>query len=555
MEIKKNTITVDGIEVELNGEKNLLEVIRHAGINIPTFCYYPDLSFYGACRMCVFEDEKGRIDTSCSVPPRAGMVIKTNTERLRRYRKRILELILANHCRDCLTCEKNDNCKLREFAAVYGISDIRFPNTQPIPEIDDSSKCIVRESSKCILCGACVRVCSEIQNVGAIAFTHRSSRVTVSTTFDTPLGKTNCVGCGQCAAYCPTGAIVIKNETQKAWDNLSDDTKYMTVQVAPAVRVAIGEEFGLKSGEDCFGKIVSALRFMGFNEVYDTTVGADMTVYEESAEFVNKLESGAVLPMFTSCCPGWIQYAENNYPELLPNISSCRSPMEMLASVLKRNVKVPEGKKHIHVAIMPCTAKKYEASREEFDGKVDIVLTTVELIKMIKHCGLNFKMLAPSAPDSVYGPTSGSGVIFGVTGGVTEAVIRRVTGDYSEKTYTDLGVRGLDGVKAISLMYGERELKIAVVSGLGNTSALIEKIKAGEHFDLIEVMACPGGCINGGGQPKAMNDDEKIVRSEGLYNADKASKIRLSQENTAVKELLDELDEEKHHLLHVHYGK
>ncbi len=555
MEIKKNTITVDGIEVELNGEKNLLEVIRHAGINIPTFCYYPDLSYYGACRMCVFEDEKGRIDTSCSVTPRAGMVIKTNTKRLRDYRKRILELILANHCKDCLTCEKNENCKLREFAALYGITDIRFPNTHPIPEFDDSSKCIVRESSKCILCGACVRVCSEIQNVGAIAFTHRSSKVMVSTAFDAPLAETNCVGCGQCAAYCPTGAIVIKNETKKVWDAIGDDSKYVTVQVAPAVRVAVGKEFGLDVGEDCFGKIVSALKFMGFNEVYDTTIGADMTVYEETAEFVEKLSSGAKLPMFTSCCPGWIQYAEHNYPELLPQISSCRSPMEMLASVLKRNVELPEGKSHYHVAIMPCTAKKYEAAREEFEGKVDVVITTTELIKMIRQCGLNFKALTPSTPNSVYGPTSGAGVIFGVTGGVTEAVLRKVTGDYSKKTYTDLGVRGLDGVRVTNVKYGDLQLKIAIVSGLANTAKLIESIKAGEHYDLVEVMACPGGCINGGGQPKADYDGEVDSRSAGLYKSDKASAIRLSQQNSAVEELLDSLGHEKHELLHVHYHK
>ena len=561
MEIKKNTITVDGIEVELHGEKNLLEVIRNAGIDIPTFCYYPELSYYGACRMCVFEDERGRIDTSCSTVPRAGMVIKTNTERLRNYRKAILELILSTHCTDCTLCPKQGSCKLRTFAKIYGLTDIRFPINHTEPNIDNSSKCIVRDTRKCILCGACVRVCDEIMDVGAISFVNRSSKVTVSTAFNKPLAETNCIGCGQCAAYCPTGALVIKNETSEAWKAISDPDKYVTVQIAPAVRVAIGENFGLEAGEDCMGKIVSALRFIGFDEVYDTTVGADMTVLEESAEFLERVSNHEKMPMFTSCCPGWIQYAENNYPELLPQISTCRSPMEMLASVLHKNIDEKakaEGKTHYHIAVMPCTAKKYEAAREEFDGKVDLVITTVELIKMIRSCNLNFKKLKPSKPDSVYGPTSGAGVIFGVTGGVTEAVLRHVSdanGAEALERISYVGVRGLSGVKVTEIPFGATSLKIAIVSGLTNTAKLIERIEAGEHYDLVEVMACPGGCICGGGQPRPEDFAERVARADALYSSDKKSQIRTSRENDAVAQLLDELGEEKHHLLHVEYGK
>lgn len=399
---EKQFMTVDGMQVEINGERNILEVLRKNGIKLPTFCYHSELSIYGACRMCMVENERGGLDAACSTPPRNGMVIKTNTERLRRYRKNILELILANHCRDCTTCDYNTNCRLQALAMRYNIENVRFPNTAVSTRNEDtSSLCITRDTGKCILCGDCVRVCNEIQNVGAIDFAFRGSKMTISTAFGKPLAESPCVGCGQCAASCPTGAIVVKNDTAAVWTALENPDIKTTVQVAPAVRVAIGKALGIPEGQDCMGKIVAALRRIGFDEIYDTTFGADLTVIEESKEFLERLESGTDMPLFTSCCPGWIQYCEKKHPELLPNISTCKSPMEMFAAVLKK--KEEHGKMHFHVAVMPCTAKKFEAAREEFkkDGwpDVDAVITTQELIRMISISGIAFNEIEPEAID------------------------------------------------------------------------------------------------------------------------------------------------------------
>ncbi len=556
----KKFMTIDGVEVEINGERNILEVARKAGIDIPAFCYDPELSIYGACRMCVFENERGGIDASCSAQPRAGMVIKTNTPRLRKYRKMVLELLLANHCRECTTCPKSDDCKLRQFAFRYNLSDVRFPNSAKEGGEDKSSLSIERHPNKCILCGKCVRMCEEVQNVGAIAYGFRSSKMKIVTAFDGEIANSPCVGCGQCAAVCPVGATVVKDDSERAWAVLGDDNTEVSVQIAPAVRVAIGKEFGFKEGEPLMGKLVSALRKMGFDKVYDTSLGADMTVIEEASELLSRLKTGGKFPMFTSCCPAWVKYAEHKYPDLLDNLSTCRSPMEMFASVVKDAYK--GEKKHVHIAIMPCTAKKFEAAREELTAgggseAVDIVLTTQEIIKMIKGAGIDFAALECGKLDNPFEEISGAGVIFGVTGGVTEAVLRFASKDKSEKALKEIayvGVRGFEGVKEATVNIAGKDLKIAVVSGLHNASALIDGVKAGKlRYDFIEVMSCPSGCINGGGQPRAEYYD-RALRADGIYKADEAEIKRASDENEVVKAILGGMDEHKKHaLLHTSY--
>lgn len=558
---------IDNNRVEFDDEKNILTLVRKAGIDLPTFCYYSDLSIYGACRMCVVEDEWGGIIASCSTPPRNKMIIKTNTPKLHQHRKMILELLLAAHCRDCTVCEKNGKCRLQELAHRFGLKDIRFKNTSEEAPLDTSSKAIVREPSKCILCGDCVRMCNEIQNVGAIDFAHRGANMVVTPAFGRDLADTNCVNCGQCAAVCPTGAIIVKSNLKDVWKALYDDSKRVVVQVAPAVRVALGEEFGLSAGENVMGKIVAALRRLGFDEIYDTSVSADLTVMEESKEFVKKLEAGdTTYPLFTSCCPAWVTYAQTKHPELTKYVSSCKSPMEMFGAVIKEHFKsrdVMDNKTTISVAVMPCTAKKSEAAREEFSRNnvpdVDYVITTTELVKMIKEIGIQFNELESEATDMPFSLYSGAGVIFGVTGGVTEAVIRRVVEDKSQQVLKDiefLGVRGLEGVKVCELPMGEKVLKIGIVSGLGNAERLIEKIESGEeHFDFVEVMACPGGCISGAGQPFS-HQPEKRERAKGIYKADKVSQIKRSEENPLMMALYDGmLKHRTHELLHVEYQK
>lgn len=553
------TMFVDGMPVLIENEKNILEVIRKAGIDLPTFCYHSELSTYGACRMCVVENKWGDVEASCSQVPQDGMEVWTNTPKVRKYRKMILELLLSSHCRDCTTCEKNGDCKLQELAFRFGVRNVRFENSKVCSVIDDSSPSITRDISKCILCGDCVRVCEEVMNVGAIDFAGRGSKMVVQPAFSEPINTSNCVGCGQCAAVCPTGAIVIKNDVNAVWKALSDKKNKVMVQVAPAVRVAIGQMFGLQAGENNMGKMVTALRQLGFSAVFDTSTGADLTIIEETNEFMTRLESGK-LPLFTSCCPAWIRYVEEKHPELLPNISTCRSPMQMFGAVIKEQYKGDESN-IVTVAIMPCTAKKGEAQRSEFDdvnGKAtDFVLTTQELGQMIQEAGIVFHELEPEVVDNPFGIYTGAGVIFGVTGGVTEAVIRRVSDDKSGaglKLLEFKGVRGFEALKEMELQVGEKTLRIAVVSGLANAEKLIRDMQTGiREYDFIEVMACPGGCVSGAGQPVSKTEVKK-VRGAGLYQADKMTSLKRSEENPLITVLYSGILKGKtHELLHRTY--
>ena len=555
---------IDGNRVEFDQEKNMLAVILKAGIILPTFCYYSDLSVYGACSMCIVENEWGGIMAACSTPPKDKAVIRTNTPKLHKHRKMILELLLANHNCDCAVCEKNGNCRLQDLASRFGLREVRFPNNKPHQPLDLSSKSIVRDPSKCILCGDCVRMCSEVQHVGAIDLVHRGSNTIVSPEFGLNLADTDCVNCGQCSAVCPTAAITIKSDINEVWKALYDPKKRVVAQVAPAVRVAIGEKFGFKPGENVMGKTVACMRRLGFDEVYDTCLGADLTVMEEAAELLRTLKkSDRKYPLFTSCCPAWVRFAETKHPDIMPYVSTCKSPMEMFSAVLKTYYREEQedDREVVSVAVMPCTAKKSEAAREEFMTKgvpdVDYVLTTVELISMIKEVGLLFDRIDAEATDMPFALHSGSGVIFGATGGVMEAAVRRVVETKNAKTLKEIeymGFRGMQGVKVAEVPLGDSTLRVAIVSGLGNADELIEKIKSGEEkFDFVEVMACPGGCVSGAGQPFSRKHDRQL-RAEGLYQSDKRAQLKSSDDNPLVANLYEGLLKNRtHELLHVEY--
>lgn len=555
-------MTIDGRCVPIEGEKNILAVIRKAGIDLPTFCYHSELSVYGACRMCVVEDDRGRIFASCSEQPRAGMVIKTNSTKIRKYRKLIIELLLASHCRDCTVCTRNGNCELQNIAFKVGIHSVRFPNNREQVPIDISSPSIVRDPNKCILCGDCVRTCDEIQAVGAIDFAYRGSKMEVTPAFGKGLADTDCVGCGQCVVACPTGAISVRTNVTDVWQAIEDPNIRVVAQIAPAVRLAVGDKFGFPKGTNTMGKLVAALRLMGFDQVYDTNFAADLTVVEESKEFAERLEKNENLPLFTSCCPGWVKFCETKYPEFAGNISTCRSPQGMFSAVVKEyfaKQDAEDGKKTFVVSIMPCTAKKGEIERPDnfTDGRQDTdkVLTTIEVIRMIRQAGIKFEEIESEAPDMPFGIASGAASIFGVTGGVTEAVLRHVSAEKGHQVISQLsfsGVRGDEGIKETSVMLGDREIKIAVVNGLGNAAKLLDSIKAGEaHYDFVEVMACRRGCIAGGGQPLPIGPRTRASRAEGIYAVDRESRIRFTDDNPLLAQTYqDVIAGKEHKLLH-----
>lgn len=560
------TMIIDGKKVPFSYQKNILSVIRDSGVDLPTFCYHSELSIYGACRMCSVETSKGEIIATCSEKPRDGLEIYTNSPRIRKYRKMILELLLANHDKDCTSCERTGRCQLQKLAKRYGLSRNRFTQLSQNNEVDNSSPSIIRNPNKCIKCGDCVMVCEEIQGIGALGFVDRGSDVIIKPAFNKKLAETNCVNCGQCRIVCPTGAIIINNETEKAWDALYDKSKRVIVQIAPAVRVALGEEFGKKPGDVSTGKIVAILKKLGAEEVYDTTLSADLTVIEESNEFLERYLKGENMPLFTSCCPGWVKFAENKYPELVKNISTCKSPQQMFGTVLReayRDKDLEDGRDTFILSIMPCTAKKAEAARPEFihDGEreVDLVITTQELAIMIKEIGIKFDEIEEEAMDMPFGIGSGAGIIFGTTGGVTEAVLRKVLKNKYGKEDCEIiysSVRGLDAIKEAVINVDGNEIKLAVVHGLKNADNLIKQIKSGEkHYDLVEVMACAGGCVAGGGQPtpKLITRETRILRAKGLYNIDKTNQIKDSDDNYIAKNIFEDIMKDKRHMLHVHH--
>jgi len=567
--MENNFVTIDGKKIQINGEKNLLEIIRKAGIDLPTFCYHSELSLYGACRLCLVDVEGRGIMGSCSTAPEPNMKIKTTTQEIRNIRKISLELLLANHDHNCPTCPKSSFCKLQEIAKRHGVDSVRFKRIQEPVKLDFSTHSLVRDPNKCILCGDCVRACNEIQSIGAIDFAFRGSKAAVLPAFGKDLSQVECVDCGQCARVCPTAAITPRLEINEVWQALSDPTKIVVAQVAPAVRIAIGEMYGLEPGTDMTGQTVAALKMIGFDKVFDTSFAADLTIVEEATEFLSRMKKGEKLPQFTSCCPAWVKFAEQYYPEFLPNLSSCRSPQQMFGSLAKEilskqlNVKKEDI---VIVSVMPCTAKKFEARRPEFIDNgvpdVDYVLTTQELGKIFDQAGILFRQLSPESLDMPLGFKTGAGVIFGNSGGVTEAALRYLYEEVSGKKLEHVDfheIRGMEALREALIDIDGVKVKVAVVHGLKTARMLADKIKKGEaSYDFIEVMSCPNGCIGGAGQPVSFDTIVKQNRTKGLYEVDKNLQLHKPQENPFVKNVYETTLEEvgghkAHDLLHTHY--
>lgn len=568
----KKTLFINGKEVEFTDEISLLEVMRKNGFNVPTFCYRPDLKPFGACRMCVVEIEGRGIQTSCTMPPEAGLKIQTNTERTRRIRKTVLELLLANHDRECTSCEKSGSCELQKYAEEYGIRNIRYAKKKEFAEIDDSNPSIVRDPNKCILCGACVRACEEFQGHAVLGFANRGSKTVVQPMAGKCLSDVDCVYCGQCQAVCPTGALTIKSDIENVWSEITNKDKKVVAQIAPAVRVALGEMFNLEPGKNTIGKINTALREIGFDLVFDTNFSADLTIMEEGTEFLERLKSGKNLPLFTSCCPAWVRYMENTHPDMLQHLSTCKSPQSMLSPVLKEvlpNRLEGYTRENITVvSIMPCTAKKSESKREELskDGiqDTDYTLTTSELGRMIREAGIDFSKLEPSKGDTPFGEYTGAGTIFGASGGVAEAAVRTAYEIATGKSLESIDIKELRGVhnrcRDVEFDINGAKVVVRVVSTLKEAEKSIQEIKTGNaKFHMLEVMACPGGCVNGGGQPRSCDSSLiKEKRAEGLYSEDKELSLRKSHENPEIQKLYSEFLEKPgshkaHELLHTTY--
>ena len=561
-------MTIDGRRVEFTDEPNILAVIRKAGIDLPTLCFHSELSVYGACRLCTCEYADHRTFAACSEKPADGLVIFTNTPRLINYRRTIVELMLSAHDRDCTTCIRGGLCDLQDLARKLRINHVRFKDYRPHMHVDYSSPSIVRDPNKCILCGDCVRMCENVQKVCAIDITNRGGRAVVTPAFGLSMAESECVNCGQCRTVCPTGAISIRSSVAKVTRALADPDTYVVAQIAPAVRVAIGDLLGMPTGKNYIGRLVAALHRIGFDQVYDTSYSADLTVMEESAEFLDRLKNGGSLPLFTSCCPAWVKFLEERYPDMFGNLSTCRSPQAMFGAVIRQYYREhPEemnGKKRLFsVSIMPCTAKKAEILRPESrtygEQDIDCVLTTTEVSGLIERTGYTLGRLEQESPDVPFGFGSGGGVIFGVTGGVTEAVLRRlVSGPRREdmEVIKASGVRGKEGIKEFSVDYEGRELRIAVCSGLANADELIRRIRSGEeHYDLVEVMACPGGCVMGGGQPIGRWRSSADERTQSLYRTDVSFQIKRSNDNPLVMSLYEGLLKGRtHELLHRNFS-
>jgi NADH-quinone oxidoreductase subunit G len=558
-------VAINGRPVPIHGERNLLEVIRKANIDLPTFCYHSQLSAYGACRLCLVEVEGKGIVSSCSLAPEPGAKIRTHTPELREMRRMTLELLLANHEMNCPTCPKSADCQLQELARKLGVNAVRFKRTHAPKPVDTSSPFLLRDPAKCVLCGDCVRMCKEVQGIGAIDFAFRGAAVAVVPAFGKNLDQVECVGCGQCATVCPTAALTVRSDVAKVYSELADNTAEVVAQIAPAVRVALGEAYGFAPGTLSTGQIVAALKALGFARVYDTAYSADLTVLEETHEFLGRKLKNERLPHLTSCCPAWVRFVEQYYPKWIRHLSSCKSPQQMLGSVIKAEGSAA-GKRVVMVSVMPCTAKKGEAGLEKFRHDdcqdVDVVLTTQELVRMIDEAGLRFDQLEPESLDSPFGLKTGAGLLFGASGGVSEAVLRQAAeelGAARDGLAAFQSVRGDKSVREVDLTVGGKPLKLAVVSGLANAKALLARVESGAaEYDLIEVMACPGGCVNGAGNPVRRNSDTVAARTQGLYHADKMLDLHRSSENhevtTYYERVLGDIGGPKAHaLLHTTY--